>query len=681
MMNFKLLNEKNLKNAQERKILKHHVDPVKTTQVIKIMYNRTKFCKFCLNLCLKALSRFLCLLIISLLLGQSIIAQPHNRSNLWYFSGVSLDFSLGNGALGANNNMQNFEGVGSICDTLGNLQFYTNGSTVFNKMGLIMQNGYELGGDTSSTQNGLCLPFPGHPKQYYVFSIDGDLVNEAYFSIVDMSQASGLGAVTVKKQFIMSSPTEKIAAIPHCNQKDYWVVAHADDNDAYWVWLLTEAGLSAPTVQHVGVDFDVYPSNIGQMKFSGTGQHLATAINKGADLLFFDRSNGILTHDKTIIDPDFKWTYGLEYSPNARFLYLTNHPELELTLPAVHQYDLSIGDPAQIVAQKQVFETVSTAMFWGLQVGPDGNIYSILAKYPNSYLGIIDNPDQYNCSFQADFYTMPDDFIGLTLPNLVHFHLQELDTLTVIDTTICQGQSFEQYIETGVYIDTLESYAGCDSVRVIHLTVSPSYADTLVLTICDADTYTVGDEILTESGQYSIQLVTQFGCDSLISLDLSLADIHFLGPDIVNCDASFDTIVLSKPLSSWSDGNPDSLRVVQENGFYMATYLDPNGCLVTDTLKVTLQIGHFTPNIFSPNNDGYNDIFKPNFSSDQIDAYELLIFDRWGNQLFATNDPDLGWDGLYRGIASPSQVYMFLAKIERMGCPDLILSWDFFLIK
>ena len=50
------------------------------------------------------------------------------------------------------------------------------------------------------------------------------------------------------------------------------------------------------------------------------------------------------------------------------------------------------------------------------------------------------------------------------------------------------------------------------------------------------------------------------------------------------------------------------------------------------------------PNVFSPNNDGYNDMLKP-YPYTSVDHVKMLIFNRWGNLVYETEDPDINWDG------------------------------------
>lgn len=68
----------------------------------------------------------------------------------------------------------------------------------------------------------------------------------------------------------------------------------------------------------------------------------------------------------------------------------------------------------------------------------------------------------------------------------------------------------------------------------------------------------------------------------------------------------------------------------------------------------------FIPNSFTPNNDGFNDVYKP--VKGYISEWEFEIFSPWGEKVFATNDEDLGWDGFYNG--APCNVGSYVWQIS-----------------
>jgi len=67
------------------------------------------------------------------------------------------------------------------------------------------------------------------------------------------------------------------------------------------------------------------------------------------------------------------------------------------------------------------------------------------------------------------------------------------------------------------------------------------------------------------------------------------------------------------------------------------------------------------PNAFTPNNDGENDDFKGKGYIQAISDYSMNIFNRWGQLVFESSDPNIGWNGLLNntGQASPQGVYVY----------------------
>ncbi len=100
------------------------------------------------------------------------------------------------------------------------------------------------------------------------------------------------------------------------------------------------------------------------------------------------------------------------------------------------------------------------------------------------------------------------------------------------------------------------------------------------------------------------------------------------------------------------------------------------GCYDTMMLTVTVfeELIYYVPNSFTPNNDGTNDIFLPTMTSGfDRDSYELIIFNRWGEQVFSTKDPDTGWDGsLYNaGLSSASDAVQDGVYTWKIRCTGL----------
>jgi gliding motility-associated-like protein len=77
----------------------------------------------------------------------------------------------------------------------------------------------------------------------------------------------------------------------------------------------------------------------------------------------------------------------------------------------------------------------------------------------------------------------------------------------------------------------------------------------------------------------------------------------------------------------------------------------------------------YIPNAFSPNADGVNDFFR-GFVADDITvlSYDLYVFDRWGDLMFYTADPDGGWDGVLRGKVMDPAVFVYYIDMTVESC-------------
>ncbi|MBZ0099247.1 MAG: gliding motility-associated C-terminal domain-containing protein [Taibaiella sp.] len=70
----------------------------------------------------------------------------------------------------------------------------------------------------------------------------------------------------------------------------------------------------------------------------------------------------------------------------------------------------------------------------------------------------------------------------------------------------------------------------------------------------------------------------------------------------------------------------------------------------------------YVPSAFSPNGDGKNDVFRiTNLGFQRI--MEFRVFNRWGQEIFSTNDHRRGWDGTWEGVPQEMGVYNYLIRV------------------
>jgi exo-beta-1,3-glucanase (GH17 family) len=111
--------------------------------------------------------------------------------------------------------------------------------------------------------------------------------------------------------------------------------------------------------------------------------------------------------------------------------------------------------------------------------------------------------------------------------SIVNLNLTVLQTNPVnVSKTICQGENLQigdsVFSETGQYSVTLENQLGCDSVVNLDLTVNPASLTNLTETICTGENVLIGDTVFTKTGHYTVKLKNQLGCDSIVYLNLSV---------------------------------------------------------------------------------------------------------------------------------------------------------------
>lgn len=332
------------------------------------------------------------LFVLSFLITHTSQAQLGKEANFWYFgTNAGLDFNGGAPVSVTNSVMNISEGCSSISDKNGNLLFYTDGRTVFNKNHVVMGNGAGLsaGPGGSSTQGALIVKRPGSNTLYYIFTLDEQAnANGLCYSVVDMSLNAGLGAVTTKNTQLYTPSTEKMTAVKHCNGVDVWLITHEKDNNTFRNFLITSAGIGAPVTSSVGTALNVGAAYAGQMKVSPTGAKLALVAYTSSNVLeVFDFNNVAGTVTNPITVGNNPWGYGLEFSPNGRYLYVS-----DVQNKKIYQYDVCAGSSAALAASK-IQVGASANSISSLQLGPNKKIYAARSNGSCTWLGVINSPN------------------------------------------------------------------------------------------------------------------------------------------------------------------------------------------------------------------------------------------------------------------------------------------------
>lgn len=241
------------------------------------------------------------------------------------------------------------------------------------------------------------------------------------------------------------------------------------------------------------------------------------------------------------------------------------------------------------------------------------------------------------------------------------------DSVTVLDLTVnpvyndtiydsvCINQTYTEHgfiaDTTGFYVQHLHSAQGCDSIITLHLTVMPAYDDTIITSICSNETYGDYGFSETEAGVYHQYLQTSFGCDSTITLILSVDSAYF---DTIRAE-------IYKGDTYKGFGFTES-----EKGFYTQAYQTVHGCdsLIVLDLKVLVLL---FPNMVSPNGDGINDYYEvKNLLKDgAFPDNEFNVYSRYGRLVYQVkniNKPEDFWDPNQTNSPDGTYFFTFIGK-------------------
>lgn len=127
---------------------------------------------------------------------------------------------------------------------------------------------------------------------------------------------------------------------------------------------------------------------------------------------------------------------------------------------------------------------------------------------------------------------------------------------------------------------------------------------------------------------------------------------------------------------------PDPIASPTVTTTYILTVTDTNGCTDTDTITVFVDItcGElYLPNAFSPNADGRNDVLY--VRGNCIKVLQFDVYNRWGERVFSTTDPALGWDGTWRGDACETAVFTYVLRATLLDGTEIDKQGNISLVK
>ena len=277
-----------------------------------------------------------------------------------------------------------------------------------------------------------------------------------------------------------------------------------------------------------------------------------------------------------------------------------------------------------------------------------------------------------------------------TTTYILELIVSRIDTAYIFEE-ICSGESVivngSSFTSPGIHHINIAISPICDSVIELDITVHPSLDETYEKRgLCFVgDSVLFGDTYYSSPGMHNITLETQFGCDSVIILEIVNEYDYPFGivlPEVI-CKEEPALLQVNYPAHYiiWNTGDTASFISVDKEGWYSATAATNCGYF-EDEVFITFtpcddQI--FIPNAFTPNDDGRNDYFE--IKGQHIVEYELYIYNRWGQMVFTSNNINHFWDGKVNGNPSVKGVYSYTLKAVNIRGKEVSKTGTFTLIR
>jgi gliding motility-associated-like protein len=608
------------------------------------------------------------------------------------------------------------EGVAMVYEPSGSLLFYTDGVKIYGKNDQLLPafpplTNSDLGGTNTSTQSSVIIPksacneCPHH--QYYVYTTNKETGLLSY-SIIDLRRNNGQGAVVEKNIPVNFQTSQRLAAIKTEDETGFYIYSHDAGTNTFRILKIDSTGTTEKT-QNLGLVHDDTTAQKGYMKISATGAKMAVAVSRGGknyvEVFDIDKTTGTLGAPLTIDlgIPAPPYVYGVEFSDDEQKLYVTLRGDPKKAETSyLYQLNLNLKIPVEIANKKIEIDKSKTQAFGALQSGPisgSGSKFIYMAIDGSQYLPYIQEPNQVGgakiIGYQPINTGFSADVLGTSafgFPNVIHAkEKQDGEGLGATYTGNCQNQPtvFEtQGIcspmkgdavwdfgdgEKGSGTQTSHTYtkAGRYIVKLTYTVYSENTANKVVTQVLPILDKVLGNSLKEKCQEFTVTDTLYIKPTPVLNLPDSAFVCVIEGASII-LDPKIQQAF--NPRYLWnanSQTTPTIAASATGNYTVKATNVFANNTTCATSDKVEVKEGCeprlFVPEIFTANNDGINDTFAiPNA---HITDFELLIFNRWGEIIFESKDPEKIWDGSYKGQVIAPMMYAFVVSYKSKYFP------------
>ena len=227
----------------------------------------------------------------------------------------------------------------------------------------------------------------------------------------------------------------------------------------------------------------------------------------------------------------------------------------------------------------------------------------------------------------------------VTLNLIINVPTSSSSSFSSCDPFTWNGQT---YSISGNYSFLTTNSNGCDSTTNLNLTIEPVSSSNTSLNSCIPITW--NGQTYSSSGNYSFLTISSNGCDSIANLSLNIGSSVTTNISVDACNKYY-----------WNGIN------YENSGVYSYTTTNNLGCDSTTVLILNVFDDKiFIPNTFTPNKpDNINDRF---YIHNNLTKFKMWIYNRWGEEIFYTEDGQLEWDGKYKNKICQDGLYIWMIE-------------------
>ena len=442
------------------------------------------------------------------------------------------------------------------------------------------------------------------------------------------------------------------------SESGVYTYAHADENNCWQVDTLYLTITPPTPVSEVVTACESYEWNETLYSQSGTYLYAHTDVNncQQVDTLHLTVYHALPLVERVIVCEPYSW-HNVQHETSGVYTYnyLDQH-----NCPCVDTLYLTVTSEPELLLNEIINATCN-------QDNGQVKFDAMGGTLPYHYIYLPSGEEaQFDHLAVGSYHLQMIDSIGCTadayfdITNIIH----QVDLVSVTDAHCGHADGAAQVAASGGFGQFTYHWS------------SPIVSET-----------NIAEQLM--AGNYSVEVVDSNGCG--LSLNFRVHDIE--GPEacfyfsntnektviMVNCTPEENLIYWG-----WTFGDGQysdewqPTHTYNETGQFpvVLTVEDDNNCVDSVSMMYVIREvpTFYVPSAFIPESEiAENRVFKPIGNSISEKNYEMLIFDRWGELVFVSNNPDYGWDGHINGTLAPQGTYTYKIKYQDLvGKPKTV---------